>query len=281
MRQDLVSRFVIFVVLSLVRTAAAETAPAADASTPVAWGVEGTPPRSVALRLTISPEWAYRTFLQKEPISPDKRYVASGMLRQSVRFEIYPLAFPSPAIEGAKDIGFTANYSRVLALISRDIDTENDVAGQWYQFGFGLRYRMLGGEGPLALGLTIGIQRSVFDFDTTPSSRPVAIGRYTLLPVGADIRYAWRRFSIFADGRFLVPLTVSPPGNRTPSGARLGGHLAGGGIVRFGRYFELEARADYTLMYLSLPGVEGRDEGDATVLDQYLVFSVGPTLLLY
>jgi hypothetical protein len=280
MRQNLVSRLLILAVLSIASAASAQAAPVAAPFTPVAYGVDGTPPRSAALRFTLSPEWAYRTFLQKEPSSPDKRYIASGIPSQSARVEFYPLAFASPAIEVAKDIGITANYSRAFWLNSRDIDTDNDIPTEWYQFGFGLRYRMLGGTRPIALGLTLGVQRSVFDFDTTPSSRPIAVGRYTILPVGVDFRYAWGRFSIFADGRFLLPVTASPMGNRAPSGAKLGGRLAGGGIVRFGRYFEVEARADYTLLYLSLPSVGGRADS-ATVLDQYLVFSVGPTLLLY
>jgi hypothetical protein len=281
MRQDLVCRLVILGVLSIAGAAAAQTTPAPGEFDPVAWGVEGTPPRSVALRFTLSPEWAYRTFLQKEPSSPDKRYIASGMFSQSARLELYPLAFVPQAIDLVKNLGVTASYSRALPIISRDIDTDSDIPTQWYQFGFGLRYRMLGGTSPVALGITLGVQRSIFEFDTTPVSRPVAVGRYTLLPAGVDVRYAWRRFSVFADARFLLPVTVSPIGNRAPSGAKLGGHVAGGGIVRFGRYFELEARVDYTVIYLSLPTVGGRADQPGTVLDQYVVFSIGPTVLLY
>jgi hypothetical protein len=244
--------------------------------------VEGTPPRSVAFRFTLSPEWGYRTFIQNEPSAPAKRYVAAGIPSQSARFELYPMAFGASPVEVAKDFGLTFHYGRsVPGMVSHDIDTETDVGTVWYRFGFGARYRFLGGTRPIAMGVTLGVERSVFDFDVTPSSRPVAIGRYTLLPVGTDLRYAWGRFSIFADARFLLPLTASPPGNRTPTGVKFGGHLGGGAIVRFGRYFEVEARADYTLMYMQLPTTGGRINENASVIDQYLVFSIGPTLLLY
>jgi len=300
MQQRLVSRFLILAVLSMVSAAGAQSAPVGPMpaarpgsyapatpsappppAAPVAYGVEGTPPRSYALRFTLSPEWGYRTWLQQEPSSVDKRYVASGIPSQSARVELYPLAFGSP-VEVAKDFGITFHYARSIpGMVSHDIDTDTDFATQWYRFGFGARYRFLGGTRPIAMGVTLGVDRSVFDFESTPAARPVAIGRYTLLPVGADFRYAWGRFSLFADVRFLLPLTVSPPGNRTPTGARFGGHVGGGGIVRFGRYFEVEARADYTLLYVQLPTVGGRSNENAKVLDQYLVFSVGPTLLLY
>ena len=302
MRQNLVSRFIIFAVLSMSGAAGAQSAPLPPPmpngsssrsvvapppmaplppAVPVAYGVEGTPPRSVALRLTLSPEWAYRTFIQHEPASPDKRYVGSGIPSQSVRLELYPLAFGTP-LEVAKDFGVTFNYGRSIpGMVTHDIDTDTDIGTQWYRFGFGARYRFLGGTRPIAMGITLGVERSVYDFDApTPAARPVAIGRYTLVPVGTDLRYAWGRFSIFADARILWPMTASPFGNRTPTDLKLGGHLGGGGILRFGRYFEVEARVDYTLLYLQVPAAGGRSE-KGSVFDQYLVFSIGPTLLLY
>src|SRR6185295_5293459 len=97
-----------------------------------------------------------------------------------------------------------------LGFESRDPDTPENprVNTQWYQLGFGLRFRAFGETGPLSLGFTAGFQRWVFDFDTPPAVAPVAAGRYTLLPIGADVRYAWRDFSIFGDARFLLPVTI-------------------------------------------------------------------------
>jgi len=264
MRQNLVFRLLAVVaVLSMARAAIAQS----------------PSPRAPAVRLTVSPEWGYRVFRDFEPSSSDKRYNAPGIPGVGVRLELYPLALASPAIAVAKDLGMTGGYSRAFGLTSRDIDTDSTIETQWYQFAFGVRYRMLGGASPFALGLNLGIQRWVFDFETVPSSRPVAIGRYTLLPVGADVRYAWGSFSLFADGRFLLPLTVSPLGNREPSGARLGGSLALGAALGFLRVLEVELRAAYTVLYLSLPAVGGRPDKSGTVLDQYLVLSAGATFV--
>ncbi len=282
MRQNFVSLCFLFIgILWVAKPASAQSPPPPGAFPPAATAA----PRAVAVRLTLSPEWGYRVFRDLEPSSTDKLYNAPGVPLGSVRLELYPLAFVSPAIETAKDIGITGGYSRAFGLTSRDIDTDSDVDTQWYQFNFGLRYRLLGGSQPLALGLTLGIQRWVFDFvtDPTPPDRPVPIARYTLLPVGADVRHSWPNswgnLSVFADGRFLLPLTVSPLGSRTPSGARLGGSLSLGAAVGFLSVLELELRASYTLLYLSLPAVAGRADEKGTVLDQYLVFSAGASFV--
>jgi hypothetical protein len=139
---------------------------------------------------------------------------------------------------------------------------------------------MLGGDNPLALGLTLGIQRSVFDFDVIPASRPVAIGRYTILPVGVDVRRSWGLFSLFADARFLLPLTISPPGDRTPEGARYGLSLAAAAAMRLATFFELEARASYALVGYSLPSGIAGFSGSSSIYDQMLSLSLGATFLL-
>jgi hypothetical protein len=300
MRQTFVSGFLILGVLSTARGASAQ-APAPSRPAPSRAAVRAgarlsatsppgadrraaappipeAAPRALAVRFTLSPEWGYRTFRDHEPSSTDKSYTAAGVPGASARLELYPLAFVSPAVEGAKDIGLTGSYSRAFGLKSRDVDTDSDVDTDWYQFSFGLRYRILGGTNPLALGFTLGIQRSVFDFASTAPSRPIPIGRYTLLPVGADARYAWGAFSLFADGRFLLPLTVSPLGDRTPSGGRFGFNVALGAALAFWRFFEVELRGTYTLLSLSLPTVAGRADQPGNVIDQYLVFGAGATL---
>ena len=304
MRPNLVSGALILGALSSARGTKAQTSPVAPSSpsaanpasstlTPAAsvsatsragadggaavTSVPSAAPRPVGVRFTLSPEWGYRTFRDLEPSSTDKLYTAAGVPVANARLELYPLAFVSPSIDVAKDFGVTVSYSRAFGLKSRDIDTDTDVDTQWYQFSFGVRYRIVSADSPLAVGFTLGIQRWVYDFENVPTSRPVAIGRYTLLPVGADVRYAWGAFALFADGRFLLPLTVSAPGDRTPSGARFGVNLAGGAAWAFSRMFEVELRATYTMLYMSLPSVAGRRDERGTVLDQYLVFGAGAT----
>lgn len=257
----------------------ATSRPGADGGAAVT-SVPAALPRAIAVRFTLSPEWGYRTFRDLEPSSTDKLYNATGVPGANARLELYPLAFVAPPIAVAQDFGVTVGYSRAFGLKSRDIDTDTDVETQWYQFSFGVRYRIVSADSPLALGFTLGIQRWVYDFENMPPSRPVAIGRYTLLPVGADVRYAWGPFALFADGRFLLPLTVSAPGDRTPSGGRFGVNFAVGAAWAFSRLFEVELRATYTMLYVSLPSVAGRRDERGTVLDQYLVFSAGATLLL-
>jgi hypothetical protein len=235
-------------------------------------------PRGDAVRLTLSPEWGYRSFRARESSSTDKRYTAPGIPAAGVRLELYPLAFITPAPEVARDFGLTVGYSRAFMLESEDIDSDTTVGTQWYQFNFGARFRILGGNSPFSMGFTAGLQRWVYDFDTTPSSRLVPIGRYTLLPVGVDARYAWGKFSIFGDARFVLPLTVSPLGDRSATGAKLGLSGALGAAYALGRFFEVELRGTYTLLTFSLPAVAGRPDARATVTDVYLVLSAGATV---
>lgn len=273
----------------LARRAYAETPGAAPV--PVAMPSERTAPdprgnvppaapRALALRLTLVPEWAYRSFRDNEPIGEPKRFVASGVPMMGVRGELYPLAFDSGATDGLKDLGVTFNYSSALGLTARDIDTSTTVDSKWYQFGFGLRYRMLGGDNPLAVGLTLGMQRSVYDFEGAPASRPVAIGRYTLVPVGADVRRSWGAFSLFGDARFLLPVTISPPGDRSPEGIRYGLAIAVAAAMKITTFFEIETRAGYSLVGYSLPsGIAGMN-GRASIYDEALSFSLGASFLL-
>jgi hypothetical protein len=237
-------------------------------------------PPDVALRLTLVPEWGYRSFRDNEPVGEAKRSTANGVPMIGARLELYPLAFDRGTRDGLKDLGLTLNYSSAIGLTTADIDTNTVIDTKWYQFGFGLRYRMLGGDNPLALGLTLGIQRSLFDFDAIPASRPVAIGRYTILPVGVDVRRSWGLFSLFADARFLLPLTISPPGDRTPEGARYGLSLAAAAAMRLTTFFELEARASYAMVGYSLPSGIAGFNGSSSIYDQMLSFSLGATFLL-
>jgi hypothetical protein len=223
-------------------------------------------------------------FRDAEAGSTDKRFTANGVFGLGGRIELYPLALVRPAIETARDFGLTGSYSRALGLHSRDIDTDTVdtdtvVDTQWYQFSFGMRYRMLGGRNPLALGVTAGIQRWVFDFSYTMPNRPVAIGRYTLLPLGFDARYSWGPFSLFGDARFLLPLTISPPGDRTPSGGRWGTQLTLAAAFRVFDFLEGELRGAYTLVSYSIPSGMGDLVEHGTIYDSALVFSAGVTVV--
>jgi hypothetical protein len=288
MRRLLVCSVVILAALSSARGARAQSpfvgasGPSAAAAPSVSTHDPGPPPpkpepRREALRFTLSPEWGYRSFRNRETSSTDKYYTAPGVPGAAARLEIYPLAFITPSPEVAQDFGVTVGYSRAIGLESRDIDTDKTVGTQWYQFNLGARFRILGGNNPFSLGFTAGIQRWVYDFDTIPDHRLVPVAQYLLLPVGVDARYAWGALSVFADGRFLLPLSISQLGNRTASGARLGASLAGGAAYAFGRFFEVELRAAYTLMTFSFPAVAGRPDERGAVFDQYLVFSAGAT----
>jgi hypothetical protein len=281
MRQDLGSLLLVLGFVSVTRGASAQISSAPDRSAAFAPAPPPPPaePRSTAVRFTLSPEWGYRAFRDVEPSSTDKRYNARGILGAAARLELYPLAFVSPAIAVAKDFGITASYSRAFGLSSRDVDTGTEVDSQWYQFAFGARYRILGGTRPLALGFTAGLQRWVYEFDTNPPSRLIPVAKYLLLPVGADVRYAFGPFSLFADGRFLLPLTVAPLGNRSPSGGRFGAHLALGAAFGFLDILEVEVRAAYTMLYISLPTVGDRADERGVALDQYVVLSAGATIL--
>ena len=216
--------------------ASAANAPGAPAAHPASPALRtpatpGRPPPKPeplppAFRLTISPEWAYRVFRDVEAGSTDKTYTANGVFALGARAELYPLAFVRPALATWRDFGMTGSYSRAFGLHSQDIDTNTEIDTQWYQFSFGLRYRILGGKNPLAIGFTAGVERWVFDYSTAPPSRPVAVGRYTLLPVGVDARYVWGSFRCSATPDFCCPSRYRCPANRMRTGGRWGAHVA-------------------------------------------------------
>lgn len=237
------------------------------------------PPRPLALRLTLVPELGYRGFRDEEPVGESKRYSASGVPIVGGRAEFYPLALTPDVPDALRNIGFTLNYARAIGLQSRDVDTDIQVDAQWYQFGFGFRYRMLGGDNPLAFGITAGVQRSVFDFETMPAGRPVALGRYTILPVGFDARRTWDSFSLFGDARFLLPITISPPGDRTPGAGRYGLSVALAAAFAITRNFEVEARATYSMVSYLLPSGIAGSSRSSTVYDEALVVGLGGSFL--
>jgi hypothetical protein len=232
----------------------------------------------LALRFTLSPEWAYRAFRDTEPNSTTKRYNAAGVPTLGGRVELYPFALLSPAPEVAKDFGITASYFRAFGFTSRDIDTDSTADTRWYQFSFGVRYRVLGESNPLSLGFTANLQRWIFDFALLPADRTVALGRYTILPVGADVRYTWGALSAFADGRFLLPFSISPPGDRQPSGVGVGVSAVVGAAVAIARVFEVEARATYNLLSYSLASRVNPSE-NGRVFDEYLMLGIGASFL--
>ena len=237
------------------------------------------PPRPLSLRVTLAPEWGYRAFRDKEPVGESKRYTASGVPIVGGRLELYPVSLAPDPPDGLKNIGLTVNYARAVGLKTRDIDSDLEVDTQWYRFGFGVRYRMLGGDDPLALGVTLGVERSVFDFGTMPAGRPVALGRYTILPLGFDIRRTWDVFSIFGDARFLFPITISPPGDRTPSAGRYGLSVALAAALNITRMFEVEARVTYSMVSYELPSGNTNISRSSSIYDEALVFGLGASFL--
>ena len=201
-----------------------------------------------------------------------------------MRTELYPFALLSPPPDGFKDFGLTFQYSRAFGLHSKDIDDEipeqDEIDTRWYHWTAGVRYRALGGDNPFSFAIAAGFQQWVYEFDPTVGRRPIASAKYTLVPMGGDARYRFGKLAAFAEGRFLLPVSVAQVGTRAPSGPKLGAHGALGLAFAVTSFLELDARATYTLVTFGLPSAPGRADRRGTVLDQYLVFGLGATLVL-
>jgi hypothetical protein len=236
--------------------------------------------RSIALRFTLSPELGFRAFRDKEPPGVDRRYTASAIPGGAARLELYPFAVLSPAPEVFGDLGITGHYFHALGITSRDVDSETEVDTDWFRYGIGFRYRILGGKNPLAMGFTGGVERASYEFATVLTDRTVPLAKYTMIPVGVDGRYAWGGFSLFADARFLWPIAVAQPGDRAPTGTKWGVHVATAAAYAVWPFFEVELRATYSLLSYGLPNGLAGSGLRSRVFDEYLVLGLGLSLLL-
>jgi hypothetical protein len=215
--------------------------------------------------------WGYRKFLDSEPSTSSKRYNANGAPGFGIRAEAYPL----PAL------GLTFNYARAVGLKSNDVDTNAQLGTEWWRISGGLKLRLLGIKrvAPVALSLTAGVERHVFEFDTEgPPVGAIPSGRYTLAFAGLDERVTYRRVAFLAAVQGLYPLSKADFGDRTPDSGGIGFRARGGVAWAPAPHFALDASAEYTWLTFHLPSLPLRHDQRGTVYDRYLVISLGATV---
>ena len=149
----------------------------------VGFRADGAPVATIRLE----EEWSYRRFLDSEPSSTDKHYVASGFFVANLRADIYPFSEQAGALH---DFGFVEWYGRAFGLKSLEIDTipPSEVDTTFYHFDAGVAYRVPSSR-PLSLTVAAAYERWVFDSDVeSPPRREVPTARYSLVRVGTEAR---------------------------------------------------------------------------------------------
>jgi len=251
----------------------------AEEATPAAPPAPTPTPRIAAIR--IAPEWGYRNFKDSEPSSTDKHYVASGFFALNARADVYPFYQRSDPLQ---NVGVFGSYGRAFGLQSTDIDTQplpTEVDTTFYHFDAGLEYR-LPSSSALSVTFSGAYERWVFDFDdpTPMPYREVATARYSLARAGADARWALGWVSLLGDAELMLPLSVGALGDREPTGTGFGARAKLGVAIDVLPMFTVDLSGAYTLVTFHLPSVPGRTDSAGSVLDQYLVASLGIALHL-
>ena len=170
--------------------------------------------------IRLEEEWSYRRFLDSEPSSTDKHYVASGYFVANLRADIYPFSEQAGALH---DFGFVGSYGRAFGLKWLEIDTipPSEVDTTFYHFDAGVAYRVPSSR-PLSLTVAAAYERWVFDF-----RRGVAASR------GADrallaregrlrARFAVGPLALLGNAALLLPLSIGSLGDRDPTGMGFG-----------------------------------------------------------
>jgi len=246
--------------------------------------LRAVPPKPPTLVLELDPEWGFRSFVDTEPSSTDKRFSTPGNFALGGRAELYPLASVNAGV--FRDIGFTGMYARALPFTSRDFDKNEEVDTEWYRYGGALRVRVRPGGNPLTLGFSVGWERWVFDFSssdptiqaTLEASREVPRARYDLLSAGMDLRHSLGTVALMFDVGYLYTLSIAPHGDRTPAlGYGLRGGLGLALVVT--RALEFDFRGHYTMIRFPLRSVPGRYDEPGRVSDQYVIVNVGMTFM--
>jgi len=227
--------------------------------------------------IRLEEEWSYRRFLDSEPSSTDKHYVASGYFVANLRADIYPFSEQAGALH---DFGFVGSFGRAFGLQSLEIDTvpPSEVGTTFYHFDAGLAYRVLGSR-PLSLTVGAAYERWVFDFDAeSPPRREVPTARYSLARAGTDARLAIGPLVLLGSAALLLPLSIAPLGDRDPTGIGFGARAKLGVAVDLFPMLAIDLGGTYTAITFHLPSVPGRSDAQGPVLDQYLGASFGLTL---
>jgi len=229
--------------------------------------------------IRLEEEWSYRRFLDSEPSSTDKHYVASGFFVVNLRVDVYPFSEQAGAL---RDFGFVGSYGRAFGLKSLEIDTipPSEVATTFYHFDTGLAYR-IPSSSPLSLSFAAVYERWVFDFDEAQApSREVPTARYSFARAGTDARFAIGSLALLGNAALLLPVSIASLGDRDPTGIGFGARAKLGVGLELFPMLAIDLGGTYTVVTFHLPSVPGRADAQGTVLDQYLAASLGLTLRL-
>jgi len=229
-------------------------------------------PPVAAIRL--EEEWSYRRFLDSEPSSTDKHYVASGYFVANLRADVYPFT------DRLKNFGFLGSFGRAFGLKSLEVDTipPSEVGTTFYHFDAGLQYRVPSSS-PLSLTFAAAYERWVFDFDSeSPPLREVPTARYSLARAGADARFAIGPLALLGNAALLLPVSIDSLGDREPTGIGFGARAKLGVGLDLFPMLAIDLGGTYTLVTFHLPSVPGRSDAQGTVLDQYFAAALGLTL---
>ena len=174
----------------------------------------------------------------------------------------------------------TGSYSRAFGLHSQDIDTNTEVNTQWYQFSFGLRYRILGGKKPARDWLHR--RRSAMGLRLQHLAGEPTRGRRTLhAPSGRRGRPLCVG-PLFGVRRRAIPTAPHDIAARRPCA------LGGADGARTLRWPPRSASStssrpsfagSYTMIGCPLPSGMGDAVPHGTIYDQAIVFSAGATVV--
>lgn len=218
-----------------------------------------------------------RFFDYSDPITEDtlRDYSVFGAPAASIAAGVYPLAESGVPI--AEDLGIVGSFGLTFGL---DSETEDGTAisTSWNRFDAGLRFRHAFAErDPFVLGLTGGLSRSAFEFDSDDAEiqAEAPTVAYLALFAALDARIPVGPMAVAPALRYLGPLSAGETKDRF-TGPSLGG-LAGS----LGLYAPLVAgfEARFTAEYQRWFYAFAPEVGDAFVaggaLDQFVILRLG------
>lgn len=230
----------------------------------------------------LAPELGMRDFRYGQATSAGLRsYSNPGIVMGSLRLEAYPLAPTS--IKVLRDIGLAGSFGTSLPISSTSAHGAS-IDGSWTRYEFGARMRLRLNEPPNATWLYVDLTYgdSKFSFSgADPLAADAPSVEYKYGRAGGEVRVPIGKLSFLGGAGYRYVLSSGVLGQKFPRATTGGFDVRMGAAYRINMMLEARATAEYEAILTNTNALPGDRFIAGQALDQYAVFHVGVTALVF